>query len=73
MPKTEPSTYDNLAPVRALAIGVAGVHPVAGALLAAEAPVHMPTAAHTTVAPPRRRWTLRDAYRAWRGQIRRSG
>ncbi len=35
MPNTEPSAYDNLAPVRALAVGAAGAHPVAGALLAA--------------------------------------
>ncbi len=32
---TEPSAYDDLAPVRALAIGAASAHPVAGALLAA--------------------------------------
>lgn len=35
MPNTEPSPYDNLAPFRALAVGAAAVHPVAGALLAA--------------------------------------
>ncbi len=39
-----------------------------GRVLAAETPVHMPPPAHTTAAPPRRRWTLRDAYRAWRGK-----
>ncbi len=35
MPNTEPSPYDSLAPVRALAVGAAGAYPVVGALLAA--------------------------------------
>ncbi len=35
--------------------------------LAAETPVHMPAPTHTTVTPPRRRWTLRALYEAWRG------
>ncbi len=33
----------------------------------------MPAPAHATVTPPRRSWSLRGLYRAWKGQIRRSG
>ncbi len=47
---------------------------VEGLVRGAETPVHMPAPAHTTVTPPRRsvfgseQWSLRDAYRAWRGR-----
>ncbi len=39
-----------------------------GRVLAAETVADMPAPTHTTVAPPRRSWSLRDAYRAWRGR-----
>ncbi len=39
-----------------------------GRVLAAEAVADMPPPAHVTVAPPRRSWTLRGLYRAWRGR-----
>ncbi len=38
-----------------------------GRVLAAETVADMPAPAHATVAPPRRRWTLRALYEAWRG------
>ncbi len=37
-----------------------------GRVLAAETPVHMPAPGHATAAPPRRSWSLRDFYKAWR-------
>ncbi|MDP9381241.1 MAG: hypothetical protein M3Q29_14045 [Chloroflexota bacterium] len=36
-------------------------------VLAAETVADMPAPAPATVAPPRRRWTLRALYEAWRG------
>ncbi len=41
---------------------------VEGRVLAAETVADMPAAAHTPVTPPRRSWTLRGLYRAWRGR-----
>ncbi len=38
-----------------------------GRVLAAETVADMPAPAPATVAPPRRRWTLRALYEAWRG------
>ncbi len=37
-------------------------------VLAAETVADMPAPAHTTVVPPRRSWSLRDAYRRFRGR-----
>ncbi len=39
-----------------------------GRVLAAETVADMPAPTHTTVAPPRRSWSLRDAYRRLRGR-----
>ncbi len=39
-----------------------------GRVLAADTVADMPPPAHATVTPPRRSWSLRDAYRAWRGR-----